>query len=177
MEKIIAIMKNYFEHPETTFHIREIARLSKMSHTAARIYHRRLEQDGYLTIRPSKPYPTYRANTSSRKYLNLKLFYNLEKLANSGIIEILEKHFNYPTITVFGSFAKAMDNDKSDIDIFILSEIDSTPEIEACEKKLNRNISLHLYNKKQWKITKAKNPGLVNSICNGFVLSGELEVL
>ena len=45
------------------------------------------------------------------------------------------------------------------------------------EHALKRKVNLHIFNKKSWSEAKKKNPGLVNSICNGIVLSGQLEVL
>ena len=45
------------------------------------------------------------------------------------------------------------------------------------EKKLNRKVSLHKFDKNSWTKIRKSNPNLVNNICNGIVLSGELEVL
>ncbi|MBI3033713.1 nucleotidyltransferase domain-containing protein [Candidatus Woesearchaeota archaeon] len=177
MELKIAILKPFFESPGESFHIREVAKIAGISHTAAGRHIKQLQKEGCLTLRHSKPYDTYKANASSKKYLNLKLYYNLEKLRASGLIEKLEQHHNYPVIALFGSFAKALDDEKSDVDLCIISEVKESIDLKAYEKALRRTISIHKFDKKSWETAKKKNQGLINSICNGIVLSGQLEVL
>ena len=113
----------------------------------------------------------------SKKTLNLKLYYNLEKIRNSNLIEELEKTYDLPVIVLFGSYASAMDDMTSDIDICLISNIEKEFSTEKYEKSLNRKVSIRQFNKNSWKKAKKLNPNLINNICNGIVLSGELEVL
>jgi len=178
MDKKVSIQAPFFEHPSTTFHIREIAKRTKINHTTIRQYLQKLEQEGYLIKNTqSKPYETYLSNPSSSKFKNLKLYYNLEKIRLSNIIEKLEKEYDYPTIILFGSFSKALDDEQSDVDLCIISNITKEIELKSFEKIIRRTISFHLYNKQKWNALKKQNPALINSICNGLVLSGQLEVL
>ena len=177
METKIDILEPFFRSPNAQFHIREIAKLTGISHTAVGKYLKRLEKEGFLLIKPTKPYNTFKANTLSKKYLNLKLYYNLEKIRESGIVEKLEKYYNYPTIVLFGSYVKAIDDENSDVDICVISQVKLQLNLEDYKKLIGRNISLHLFDKKKWEEAKKKNPNLINSICNGIVLSGQLEVL
>ena len=177
MEEKIAIIAPFFESPGRTFHIREIAKLARISHTAARVHIRQMAKEGYLGIRPTRPYKTYQANTSSKKYLNLKRYYNMEKIRESGLVERLEHYYNFPVIVLFGSYAKAADDEKSDIDICVISPIKEIPEMEEAQKIIKRAISIHLFSAITWREMKKKNPSMVNSICNGIVLSGQLEVV
>ena len=64
-----------------------------------------------------------------------------------------------------------------DIDICLISNIEKEFRAEKYEKILNRKISLRKFNKTSFDKAKKLNKGLVNNICNGIVLSGELEVL
>jgi len=177
METKIAIMENFFINPGTAYHIREISKLTKINHMTVGKYLKVLKNDAYLIIKESTPYNTYKADTASKKYVNLKRYYNLEKLRKSEIIDALEKEFDFPVIVLFGSYARAEDDSNSDIDIAIISEAKKEIDISQYEKKLKKKISIHLFNHKKWEETKKKNPELVNSICNGLVLSGQLEVL
>ena len=113
----------------------------------------------------------------SKKALNLKLYYNLEKIRNSSLIEDLEKAYDLPVIVLFGSYASARDDTSSDIDICLISNVDKEFQIEKYEKRLNRKMSLHKFSKDSWSKAKKSNPNLVNNICNGIVLSGELVIL
>jgi len=109
--------------------------------------------------------------------LNLKLYYNLEKIRNSNLVQDLEKVFDFPVVILFGSYASAMDDANSDVDICIISNIEKEFPTDKYEKILNRKISLHKFTKNLWNRSKKSNTNLINNICNGIVLSGELEVL
>ncbi|MEM4152875.1 MAG: nucleotidyltransferase domain-containing protein [Candidatus Pacearchaeota archaeon] len=176
METEITILSCFFENPNKDFYIREIARIVKINHTTVRQYLNKLVKEGFLSIIKKGLYPSYKL-LLSRKTLNLKLFYNLEKLRESNLIEDLEKEYDMPVIVLFGSYAKAMDDPTSDIDICLITNVRKEMALEKYEKFLKRKISLHKFTQKEWQKAKTKNKGLVNNICNGIVLSGELEIV
>ncbi len=176
METKISILSKFFEDSESEFHIREIARLTKINHTTVRQVLNKLVKDELLTSKKEKLFVSYKS-IISRKYLNLKLFYNLEKLRESKIIEDLERYYDYPVIILFGSYVKGMDTKNSDIDICIISNINKEFNTGKYTNLLNREVSIHNFTTKKWGEAINKNPHLVNNICNGLVLSGELEVL
>ena len=176
MEIKLTILKPFFEEPDRKFSIRELSRILKINHTTVRQYLNKLTKEGLLSQKKEGVYLFYRL-VLTKKALNLKLYYNLEKLRESTLISDLEKVFDLPAIVLFGSYASATDDKKSDIDICLISNIEKEFSTEKYEKKLNRKISLHKFNQNSWNKSKKLNPGLINSICNGIVLSGELEVL
>lgn len=177
MDKKLAILKNFFEDPIGDFYIREIARLTKLNHMTARSHLNRLVKEGLLKKKKFKLYPAYSANISNKQFLNLKLYYNLEEIRRSEIIEELEKLYDYPAIVLFGSYSYATNTKDSDIDLFILTNILTEFKIEKYEKSLKRKISLHKFSEKEFQNMKLKNPEFINNICNGIVLSGKLGVL
>ncbi|MEK6952321.1 MAG: ArsR family transcriptional regulator [Nanoarchaeota archaeon] len=176
MEIKLTILKTFFEDPNRKFSIRELSRILKINHTTVRQYLNKLVKEGFLSSKKQGLYVFYQL-ILSKKTLNLKLYYNLEKLRNSNLIEDLEKAYDLPVITLFGSYASARDDAGSDIDICLISNVEKEFPIEKYEKKLNRKISLHKFSKGLWDKTKKLNPNLINSICNGIILSGELVVL
>jgi predicted nucleotidyltransferase len=101
----------------------------------------------------------------------------LELIRESGLIEKIEKAYNYPPIVLFGSFSRAENDENSDIDMCIVSDIKKGADLSEPEKKLSRKISVRQFTKKTWEEAKEKNPELVNNIANGITLSGQLEVL
>ena len=127
-------------------------------------------------MKDKKPFPVF-TSVISKKYLNLKLYYNLEKLRKSEIIEDVERIFEYPVIVLFGSYANASDDISSDIDICVISNNEKEIGLLGYEKQLNRKLSLHLFTKRKFKEMIKKNPEFINSLCNGIVISGQLEVL
>ena len=176
MEIKLTILKQFFEEPTRKFSIRELSRILRINHTTVRQYLNKLVKEEFLESRKSGLYYFYWLSLN-KKTLNLKLYYNLEKMRESNIVQDLEKMFDLPVIVLFGSYASAMDDKISDIDICLISNIEKKFQNEKYEKRLNRRISLHKFNKESWKKAIKANPHLINNICNGIVLSGELEVL
>ena len=176
MERKITILKPFFEDPNRKFSIRELSRILKINHTTVRQYLNNLVKEGFLSSKKEGLYFFYQL-ILSKKALNLKLYYNLEKIRNSNLIEDLEKAYDLPVIVLFGSYTLARDDTSSDIDICLISNVDKEFQINKYEKSLNRKISLHKFSKDSWDKAKKSNPNLINNICNGIVLSGELVVL
>ncbi len=176
METKITILSPFFENPNKSFYIREIARIVRINHTTVRQYLDKLVKESILILTKRRPYSSFRL-LLSRRTVNLKLFYNFEKLRKSHLIEDLEKEYDFPIIVLFGSYVKSMDDMISDIDICLITNIKKEINLEKYEKIIKRKISLHKFTRKGWQRTKNKNKELVNNICNGIVLSGELEVL
>ena len=176
MERKLIILKSFFEEPNRKFSIRELSRILRINHTTVRQYLNQLVKEGFLSSKKEGLYLFYRL-VLSKKTLNLKLYYNLEKIRESNLIQDLEKVFNLPVIVLFGSYASSMDDKTSDIDICLISNIEKEFQTEKYEKSLNRKISIHKFNKNNWIKAKKSNPNLINNICNGIVLSGELEII
>ncbi len=176
MERKLTILAPFFEEPGREFHIRELAKLLKTNHTTIRSYLNRLVKEEFLEKIKSTPYTRY-TSKATKKYLNLKLYYNLEKLRKSGLIEEIEKVYDFPPVILFGSYAKAWDDTASDVDLCLISNIKKQFSAEPYERILNRKVSVHHFTKQSWNQAKQKNPELINSICNGLVLSGQLEIL
>lgn len=176
METKITILSIFFENPDKDFHIREIAREIKINHTTVRQYLNKLVKENLLSLSKGKLYSSYKL-ILSKKTLNLKLFYNLEKLRKSRLVEDLEKEYDLPVIILFGSYAKAIDDITSDVDICLITDIKKKILLEKYEKILKKKISIHKFTKNEWQKAKIKNKELINSVCNGIVISGELEVL
>ena len=176
MERKLTILKPFFEDPNRKFSIRELSRTLKINHTTVRQYLNKLVKEGLQSSKKEGLYCFYRL-ILSKKALNLKFYYNLEKIRNSNLIEDLEKAYDLPVIVLFGSYASATDDASSDIDICLISNVNKEFQAEKYEKRLNRKISLHKFSKDLWDKSKKSNPNLVNSICNGIVLSGELVIL
>jgi len=176
MERKLTILSPFFEYPNKEFYARELSRIIKINHTTVRQYLKKLVKEEILSLVKEGLYPSYKL-LLSKKTINLKLFYNLEKIRKSHLIEDLEKKYDFPVIVLFGSYAKAIDDSKSDIDICLITNIKKTIKLEKYEKKFNRTISLHKFTKKEWQNSIMKNKELVNNICNGLVVSGELRVI
>ena len=176
METKITILKSFFEEPTRKFSIRELSRILKINHTSVRQHLNKLVKEEFLSSKKEGVYSFYRL-IPSKKTLNLKLYYNLEKMRKSVLVEDLERKYDFPVIILFGSYAKAQDDLNSDIDLCLISSIKKEFHTKKYTKILNRIINIHQFDKNSWEKSKKFNPNLINNICQGIVLSGELGAI
>jgi len=171
------IIKYFIEDPNTEFHIRELAKLSKKSPTTISKYLNDLKKRGILRSRRERNHLLFRSNTDNPAFRDEKLFYNIKKIREAGLVEYLNEEFNHPeAIVLFGSFRKAENTPLSDIDILIITSSKNRPNIEKFEKKLGHKIQIFLHSRKDVNRMKIKNRELLNNFLNGIVLDGFWEV-
>src|SRR3989344_7584653 len=164
-EKILAY---FFEEPEREFYVRELAKLLKKSPTTISKYLEILKKEQLLISSSKFNHLLYRADIN-RKFKDLKLNYNLSLIRDSGLVNYLKETFNFPeAIALFGSFAKAENAKKSDIDILIVSPAKKKPDLKSFEKRLGREIQIFVYSGKE--LSSLKNKELLNNFINGIVL-------
>lgn len=172
MVEKLNIMKVFLEEPSREFNVRETARTLKIAPATASKELMELEKKGLLKKRDERMLKLYKANIESESYKDLKIFYNIRKTKEGGLIEELNKFYLKPTIILFGSASKGIDVEDSDFDMVIISEkIKEFPDIKKFEKKINRKIQLFVVKD----IKELKNNHLINNVLNGIVLQGELK--
>ena len=114
----------------------------------------------------------YPADRASRKFLVEKMLFNIKSIYTSGLFDYLIIEYSNPLIVLFGSYAKGEDIENSDIDIYLQTPAKKSLNLEKFEKLLERKIQIFNYNS----IKSVENKELANSIINGIVLNGFLEV-
>ena len=129
------ILKPFFEAPNKRYSIRELARVLKINHTTVRQHLNSLVKEEFLKIKKEGIYSFYQL-ILSKKTLNLKLYYNLEKIRTSKIIGDLEKAYDLPIIILFGSYASATDTLTSDIDLCLITNVEKEFALSKYEKIL-----------------------------------------
>lgn len=169
----IRILRLFFDGPNVHLHIREVARRTGLSPYGAMKILETLEKDG-MVIKKSTPIVVeYRGNYDNEKFRALKRSLNLFDLYTKGLVSKLVDFYDIPEcICLFGSYAKGEDIGESDIDLAIVTGSKKLPDLSAYEETLKRKISVHLV-----KDVKKEDAGFINSIANGIVLYGYLEVI
>ncbi len=172
MFKEFNIMKIFFEEPIREFNVRELARILKIAPATASKNLKEFAKKGFLKQRKERFLDLYKANMDNDLYRDFKIFYNIRKIKDSGLIDALNKFYLKPSVILFGSSAYGLDTETSDIDLLIMSEktIDF-PNIKIFEKKLNRKLQLFVYKD----IKKVKNEHLTNNILNGITIQGKIK--
>ena len=165
-------LKLFFEDPVREYNVREVARLLKIAPATASKFLKTFEKKGILLGRKERMLLLYKANVESEVYRDLKIYYNLRILKDSGLIEELNKFYLKPTIILYGSFAKGYDVKESDIDLVVISEKNKKfTNLKKYEKKLLKDIQIFVVKS----IKDLKNKHLMNNVLNGVVIQGRFE--
>jgi predicted nucleotidyltransferase len=170
------ILDYFIAEPNKEYHIRELARIAKKSPATISKELKKLEEKKILVSQNKFNHLTFKPNLS-KEFFFIKRDYNLKQIYDSGLIKFLEDLFNFPeAIVLFGSYEKGEDNEKSDIDILIVSNEKKETDLKKFEKILKKKIQIFVHSKKELDKLKEKNPELVNSWVNGKVIYGYWEL-
>jgi len=170
------LLEYFINEPEREFHVRELAKLTKKSPSTISKYLTEFEKKELLTSEKKLNHLFFKANTKSTAFKDKKLFYNIQKIRNSGLIEQLNDKYNPEAIILFGSFAKADNIITSDVDILVVTPSKKEINLEKFERKLKHQVQLFLHSKKELETMKASNKNLLNNFVNGIVLEGFWEI-
>ena len=171
------MLEYFIREPEREFHVRELAKLMKKSPTTTSKHLSKLKKGCLLNSRKRLNHLLFKANTENPLFRTEKLAYNLRRMAESGLIGHLVQEYNNPeAIILFGSFAKAEDIPKSDIDLLVVTPIRKELNLKKFEKSLGHKILLFSHSKKDIEKMKSKNKELLNSLVNGIVIEGLWEI-
>lgn len=180
MSKIINIdsfLVHFFEDANRWFHVREMARLSRVNPTTASKYLIKLHKENLLIKKYEKGHLLFKANNENDFYKDAKVYFNVRLLRHSGLIGYLDKELHYPeAIVLFGSCSKGENDKNSDFDLFAVSNVKKELDLGVFEKKIKARIQLFIKNKKEFINLQKENKNLANGIINGIVIKGYIEV-
>jgi len=165
----------YFLKENREFHVRQLAKLEKKSPTTIAKYLEQYKKENLLTSSRRFNHLFYKANPDNPAFRDMKIAYNIEQIRISGLIDFLAKS-NPEAIILFGSMRKGDNAKKSDIDIAVIEPGKEEINVAPYEKKLNHSIQLIQLAPKDIESLKANNKEFLNSIANGIVLYGFLEL-
>ena len=172
-DKIIAW---FFAYPNKEFSLSDISNQLEISKSAASKITTHLKEEDFLTVDVLGKIWRIKANQDHGYFKSKKIPQNLMHILESNILKkIKEKYPNYRAIVLFGSYRKGEDLPQSDLDIAIEVLGNQKLEIETLSiVKLGYrekvNVNIHLFSRNNIDLN------LFNSIANGIVLEGFLEV-
>lgn len=167
--KKLDVLEVFFEEPGARLSIRELSRRSGVStrwvsETVSEMEDRDIleeERDGNM-----------RKVSAGEDFSRVKRVYNLDRLFESGLVEKLEEELYPDALVLFGSYERGEDRESSDIDLAVVNGREEEPGLEEFEEELDREINLvHLEESSEG------DENFRNSLANGTVLSGFLEVV
>ncbi len=171
------VLEQFLNNQLKGFKLREISKNLRLGLPSVSNYIKQLEKEHLIVKKEVYGMKLYFANRENSKFKIYKIQDSKTRLDSSGLIELLEKELNYPTIVLFGSKAKGEDTEKSDYDLAVFTETKRELNLNNFENKLNSKIQLFVFNDKDVKNMKIKNKELLNSIMNGITIRGFLKLL
>jgi len=168
MLKIIDNLRLFFEDNYRRIHVREYARIHKISAPTASKLLEGYHEEGLLGKTADKQYIYYFANKESALFVDLSRIYWREVIEKSGLAGMLSEEFIMPVIILFGSLAKAEVTQDSDIDVAIFTPTKKEPDLKEFETRLGRRIQLFTFLNRE----DVKNEELLNNILSGYKILG-----
>lgn len=161
----VKILSLFLFNDNLSYYVREISKLinAHPSHVLKELSN--LEELNIINKSKKGNLSMYKVNKSNIFLSDLKNIFLKTEFVGKTIKEKLEDKVKYSLI--FGSFAKGLENSKSDIDLLVISdylkENDLLNIILDLENNLNRDINYILWNNKDF-IKKSKNNHLLKTI-------------
>ena len=162
MSNIFNDLKPFFEDNYNRIHVREYAKIQKISPPTSSKLLEKYHLKNFLKKELDKQYIYYYANKSSEIFKDLQRIYWKIKL--KPIIKYIENETINPIIILFGSIAKGELKKGSDIDLAIFTHT-------------NKKLNLTNFEDREIQVFKFKTLNdvpkeLKNNILNGYKLSG-----
>lgn len=161
------------------YYIREVEKLLGVSSRTALVILDKLEKNGILESKIKGKIKTYsikKSITSREFFLLTEQYKKIQFLEKNHLIkEIFEKtdEFMQGIVIVFGSYAKAIEKDDSDLDLFIVGKYEED-KIKEVGKKYGININIKSYPMKIFK-KEINNDILLREILENHVLIKDAE--
>jgi len=172
MFKEINTLKPFLEQPNREYHVRELARILKINPATASKKLKNFTRQHLLKHRKERMLDLYKANTESPIYRDLKIYYIISKIRQSGLIESLNEQYHKPTIILFGSASKGWDTEASDIDLVVISENKKEfSQQKEFVKRLGKELQIFVVGE----LKELKNKHLIQNVLNGITLQGEIR--
>lgn len=176
------LFRLYFTNPEKEYYFRELERLLDIPVSMIHKELRRLEADGIFSSKKRGNLTYFYLNKEYPLFEELKSIVFKTIGIQALLKKILEKFKGTEAAFIYGSFAKNEGNASSDIDLFIIGNINEDKLVSALkklEKTLKREINYSLYTRKDFTEKKrSKNSFIIDLLENPkiFLTGNENDV-
>ena len=164
------VLQYFIRDSDKDIHVRGLSDELDISYSTVRRVLKDLEEKGLLE-RDKKSKMTFYSPTGE-KFREVKKLVNLENLESSGLIQHLEKELRPEAVVLFGSYLQGRDDEESDIDLAVVGGRKKELDLTDFEKELGREIQTILVENLEDESREFRN-----TLANGFVLQGYLEVV
>jgi len=171
------ILAQFFKHPGRQFHIKEISRLVKVSPSSAHAAVKSFEKWGYLEKEIKGPAHFYRLNTENSVVASFKKGYGIACILESDPVAVLKDvDENTISLSLYGSYANGTYDDKSDVDLLLVTNTKKdkfNEAVKVIEARLEIEVNVTILKLSEWeRLAFKKDPFYLNLIENHVLLYG-----
>ena len=175
----VKLLTLFLLNPESEYYIREIVRMCGENYNAVRRELANLESFGLITGQKKGNQQYYTVNRDFFIYNELQKIV----LKTEGIAKIIKEDLarlrDIECLFIYGSFAEGTAGAKSDIDLFIVGDVDENsliPLVHTSERAINREINYTLMNRSELKKRKRAGDPFVKNVMDEprIMISGTL---
>jgi predicted nucleotidyltransferase len=144
----IELLSTFFLHPERSFYLRELERITGEDYKSVSTELRSLESIGLLTSSKSGNLKYFHLNPGFLIYRELKSIFFKVRGAPGLLMQALSDLNDIECAFLYGSFAAGTENEKSDIDLMVVGGMpleDLLKRLREPEKMLGRDINPSLF--------------------------------
>lgn len=176
------LFRLYFTNPSQEYYLRELERLLKIPVSMIQRELKSLEKSGIFSFQKRGNLTYYYLNRNYPLFEELKSIV-FKTVGIKGLIkETLEKMKKTKVAFLYGSFAKNEEQADSDIDLFLIGNVDERKlvlEIGQLEKILRREINYTIYSLAEFRKKKQRHNAFIMDIMQNpkiFVIGDENDL-
>jgi predicted nucleotidyltransferase len=167
------ILVHFLENPNTSFHIKQLARELGISPASVSSAVKSFEKDGLLLKEEKGLAHIYRLNADNSMVAPLKKAYGIAFVLSSEPKEkFLEIDPNIISLALFGSYADGSFDEKSDVDFLIVTPARKETLIEALrrlEEELQKEVSMSVFKLSEWRAMAKKGDAFYKRIVGNHI--------
>lgn len=168
------VFTNFLSRPSKEVYVKELAHLLKIGPTGANNALRTLEKMGLLYKIERARAHFYSLNNESVIVKSLKVAYFLARFEDTRFVgRILELDEGLISLCIYGSFADGTFDEKSDLDILIISQREKSvfnSLVLEMEKLLGLEINTEVFTLLKWKRVKEEDRGFYQEVVSSHLL-------
>src|SRR3989338_168363 len=173
------ILNLMFSNPDKRYYMAEVAKILGKESANYQRYIEKMISDGILCEERIGNMRFFWLNKDYQLYNEIKAMISKTIGIEAQLREIIEKIDTIETAFIFGSFATDKFNSGSDIDLFIIGEVNEDnfiEEITKLEMQISRDVNYHIY-KKQELVEKFANNSFMNNVFSNkmILLKGNIN--
>ncbi len=168
------ILSHFLANPNTSFHIKQLARLLKVSPASVSSAVKSFDEDGLLSKEEKGLAHIYRLDFDNSMVAPLKKAYGFAfVLSSKPKMKFIEIDPNIISLALFGSYAEGSFDEKSDIDFLIVTGTRKEIFIKAAkrlEEELEKEVSLSVLKLSEWRAMAKKGNAFYKRVVENHIL-------